>query len=92
MYAAMTHHARVRLQQRGIPKLIVELLYRHGREVHQDGSTVIHLDERAIRKAQEELRDTLMRFDKLADAYLIESASNGAVVTVGHRIKRISRR
>lgn len=92
MPAVMTRHAAARLQQRCIPQLLVELLYRHGREAHQDGSTVIYFDQKARRKAQEELREALKRFDKLADAYLVESARNGAVVTVGHRTKRIPRR
>lgn len=83
----LSAHASKRMQQRAIHPLMIDLLYRYGREHHQDGSTTLILDQRARRRARKALLDVAQRFDKLCDAYLVESDSDGKVVTVGHRYK-----
>jgi hypothetical protein len=50
---ALTEHAAKRLQQRAIPPVVIDLLYRYGREQHQAGATVIFFDEKGRRKALE---------------------------------------
>jgi len=77
------------MQQRAIHPLMIELLYLYGREQQQNGSTMLFLDKRAREKAIQALQDVKRRFDKLCDAYLIEADSDGSVITVGHRVKRI---
>lgn len=88
----LTQHAAKRLQQRALPPLVIDLLYRYGREQHQAGATVLFFDEKGRRKAREELKNALKRFDKLEDAYLVELAIDGRIVTAGHRNRRINRR
>jgi hypothetical protein len=88
----LTHHASTRLQQRGIPPLMVDLLARYGREQPARDGTVLFLDVRGRQRVREALTDTLARFDKFADTYLVEAADTGAVVTVGHHTRRLRRR
>ena len=85
----LSSHAAKRLQQRALPPLIVDLLQRYGRERRQAGATILYFDSRARETARAALHDTLARFDHLDDAYLIESADTGMVITVGHRISRM---
>lgn len=88
----MTNHARTRIQQRGIPEVIVENLLDFGREAYDHhGGRIIYFD----RRAREELRrtcgkDTYKRLEARLDAYAVV-ASDGDVITVGHRVRRINR-
>jgi len=84
----LTDHAQVRMQQRAIPPLMIELLYLYGREQQQNGSTMLFLDKRARDKAKQALQDVKQRFDKLCDAYLVQAEGDGTVITVGRHIKR----
>ena len=85
----MSNHATQRMQQRAIHPLMIDLLYRYGREQHQNGSIVLFLDGRARKRALRALEEVKKRFDKLGDAYLVEAEGDGTVITVGHRNKRI---
>ena len=82
-------HAEIRMQQRGIPPLAVELYHLYGREQYQNGASVLFLDDRARRKAKRALEDALKRFDKISDAYVVIANDNGEEITVGHRYKKI---
>ena len=88
----LSKHARQRMQQRAIPPLMVDLLYRFGREQQQSGSTVLFFDKRSRERARKALEDMTQRFDKLSDAYLIEATDSGATITVGHRLRRLKNR
>jgi len=77
------------MQQRAIHPLMIDLLYRYGREQHQNGSTLLYLDSRARKQARRAIEDVKQRFDKLCDTYLVESEDDGVVITVGHRSKRV---
>lgn len=85
----LSGHARQRMQQRAIHPLMIDLLYRYGREQQQNGSTILYLDRRARKRALQALLDVKQRFDKLSDAYLVEAGGDGTVITVGHRLKPI---
>ena len=85
----LSKHAQERMQQRAIPPLVLDLLYRYGREQHQNGGTVLFFDQHSRRKALCALKDTLQRFDKVSDTYVVTAADNGKAITVGHRTKRI---
>jgi hypothetical protein len=88
----ISNHAKQRMQQRAIPPLVLDLLYRYGREQKQQGSTVIYFDEKSRRRARKSLQDVVKRFDKLCDVYLVESDDCAMTVTVGHRNKRVKSR
>jgi len=82
-------HASKRLQQRAIHPLMIDLLYRYGRERQQNGAIVLFFDERSRRQARKALEELSRRFEKQCDAYLVESEDSGTVITVGHRKKRL---
>lgn len=86
-----THHAEVRMQQRGIPPHVVSLLLDYGREQHDHRGAVIHyLDKRSMRRLRKDHRRTpISELTRYRDVYLVER--DGFVLTVGHRFKRIKR-
>ena len=92
----ITNHAQARLQQRGIPEIIVDSLLEYGREVHDHrGSTILYFDSRTKLQLEQLLRhslshQTLGSLESHLDAYVV-LGRDGAVVTVGHRTKRINR-
>ena len=85
----LTQHAQVRMQQRGIRPDEVECLVRYGRtEYDHHGSRVLYFDRKA-------LRGLMARFggrtaDRLGHLYAVV-AGDGAVLTVGHRTRRLWR-
>ena len=85
----MSNHATQRMRQRAIHPLMIDLLYRYGREQHQNGSTLLFLDSRARKQARRAIEEVMQRFEKLSDAYLVESETDGVVITIGHRSKRL---
>jgi TPP-dependent pyruvate/acetoin dehydrogenase alpha subunit len=89
---AITKHAQARMQQRNIPPLMIDLLYRYGREQSQDGATLLYLDKKGREHARDALLDITRRFDKLGGTYLVEGSDSGDLVTIGHRRRRIRRK
>lgn len=76
----LTNHARARMQQRGIRPEILGALLDYGREVHVDGGRdLVFFDKRAR-----------SRLAKSGNSYAI-LGSDGMVITVGHRYRRIPR-
>ena len=91
MDSILTSHARTRMQQRGIRPEMVEALLDYGREVHvAGGRDLVFFDKRArARLAKAGLvRDA--QTDRLCKSYAVLS-SDGLVLTVGHRYRRIPR-
>jgi DNA-binding TFAR19-related protein (PDSD5 family) len=87
----LTPHARARMQQRGIRPEMLEALLDYGREVHvAGGRDLVYFDKRArARLAKAGLvRDA--QAERLCKSYAVLS-SDGLVITVGHRYRRILR-
>lgn len=89
MNLSLTTHARDRMQQRGIPELVIDCLVRFGRCVPCGGGTFkYYLDK----KSRHELNAYAGRFAghlaEFLDVYVVLS-SDSAVVTTAHRSKRI---
>ena len=87
----VTHHAVARMQQRAVRPEIVDFLLDYGRcEHHQRGALLYYLDKRGRQRLQKVAgRDTYRRLEHALDAYAVVS-SDGELVTVGHRYKRIN--
>lgn len=87
-----THHARVRMQQRGISDAALDLLMAYGRAQHdRRGQVVIHMDGRARRAVlRDHGRDAGKVVDRVRGLYAVLGAG-GVVVTVGHLYRRIQR-
>lgn len=88
----VTSHARVRMQQRGVPPLILEWLLQYGATAYDGhGARIRYFDKHAkqqIRRAKGDV--VLRRLHELFDSYAVVS-EDGAVVTVGHRYRRAKR-
>jgi hypothetical protein len=89
--AALSHHARARMQQRGIPTERVEGLLAFGREVHdRHGAVIVYFDRASRKRAERAHAASRVELDRMAGVYLV--IANGVVATVGHRYRRVRRR
>lgn len=88
----LSHHAQQRLQQRAIPALVIEILLDHGVVEHSKrGLEMLYLTKKGKHAAMMQMKAAGMRHsDHYLNAFLIES-SDGNIVTVGHRTKKINR-
>jgi hypothetical protein len=89
--AWITDHARARMQQRGIRARALEALLDYGRFSHVDrGCDIVFFDKRARKRLAKKDPAIAREAGRLARTYAILS-SEGAVITVGHRFRRITR-
>lgn len=89
----ITPHAQARMQQRGIPPGILDLLLSYGSVEHDHhGAEVYHFDEAAIRRLQHDIgREPVRRMHEYLNAYAVYG-TDGTLVTTGHRYQRIRRK
>lgn len=88
----ITTHAKVRLQQRGIPPVVVESLLDFGRQAYDHrGGAVLFFDQKARAKLRQEIANNYYKqIESHLDAYVV-LGPDGEIVTVGHRKHRINR-
>ena len=87
----LSQHARARMQQRGISSATIEALLDFGREVHVDrGCDLVFLDKRARARLAKANPTAAAEAERIAKSYAIV-ASDGTVITVGYRYRRIPR-
>ncbi|MDD3884027.1 MAG: hypothetical protein PHW66_03755 [Gallionella sp.] len=91
----LTKHAKKRAQQRGIPASVQNLLLSYGEEnFNKHGVIIRYFSSRSIQKMEQDVgRETIRRLSEYMRCYLLESISDGAVITMGkrHRNARIFR-
>ena len=87
--AILTHHARVRMQQRGIPAAALDALLEYGAVRHAGGGRdIVFFDKRSRTRLAKEGVLAGGAADRLCKSYAIIESS-GEVITVGHRYRRI---
>jgi hypothetical protein len=88
----LTPHARARMQQRGISAAALEALIDFGRarHLHADGREILFFDKKAKARLARVDPDAAREAAKLTRTYAI-MGSNGVVITVGHRYRRVGR-
>lgn len=85
-----TTHANVRCQQRGVSPLVVDLLLRFGRREHDHaGAEVVYFDRRAKKEVESYTGGSIRKLSEQMDSYAV--VSDGCVITVGIRYKKINR-
>ena len=86
-------HARVRMQQRGIPPLIEQWLDEFGEEQYDGhGGIRRYFSRKSVRAMQRAFgREPVRRLAEYLDAFKVESSHDGQTITVGHQITRIRR-
>lgn len=83
-------HAQGRLQQRGIPPMIVDLLMQFGTRISSgDGTEICFFDRRARKHIHAYVGGLFSRMNEQLDAYAVVSGEK--VVTVGTRYKKLNR-
>ncbi len=88
---SLSQHARVRMQQRGIPPRAVELLLEHGAVQHDHhGGRVLYFNKARQRKLRQVLEPkAVVGMERFFKAYAV--LGRGEVLTVGWRYRRIRR-
>jgi Domain of unknown function (DUF4258) len=92
MNLPLTPHAAVRMQQRGIRSEALEALLAFGRvhHLHDHGREIVFFDKKAKARLARANPDVAREAAKLTHTYAI-MGSNGVVIAVGHRCRRIAR-
>jgi len=87
----VSRHARARMQQRGIRPEALEALLDYGREVRAGrGRELVFFDKRARACLTHANAALAAEAERVCNSYAIV-ASDGTVITVGHRFRRIPR-
>jgi len=86
-----TKHATERMQQRGIPPLVVDACQNYGRLHYAGrGSIIYYLDKKARRRLEREWgRPVTRRLSKFLDGAYVVVGSDGVIITTGKRFKRL---
>lgn len=85
-----TCHANARCQQRGVSPLVIDLLLRFGRrERDHRGAEILFFDRRAKKEVESYTGGSIGKLSEQMDSYAV--VSDGCVITVGVRHKRINR-
>ena len=91
MLIALTDHARMRMQQRGIPQSQIEWLLEYGSERYDRcGKLWLSNDHKAKKLMRKYLPSDILKRIKL-DTYGVIAEENGVLVAVGHRTKHFHR-
>jgi hypothetical protein len=87
----LTPHARTRMQQRGIRPEALEALLDYGRvqQLHSCGREIVYFDRRAKGRLTRANPNLAREVERLTRTYAIVG-SNGVVITVGHRYRRVA--
>ena len=87
----LTQHARIRMQQRSIPPLIVDWLDGYGvTERAPDNAEIVFFDNKAKKDLARDCgKEVIKRLSKYLNTYLVRKRSR--VLTVGYRNGRFRR-
>lgn len=92
MQPAMTEHAAIRQQQRGISDLEIELILMYGRDSHHgDGCVFTKIDSKGFKKLQRDLKRVCQRLERLKSEFIVHDDGR-SIVTVGHKYRKINQR
>ena len=85
----VTTHASARCQQRGIPPIMLDLLLQFGcREHDHAGAEIVYFDRRSKKRIESYAGGLISKLSEHLDSYAV--VSDGEIVTVGTRYKRIN--
>jgi hypothetical protein len=88
----LSHHASIRVQQRGVNREVLDCLLAYGRHAHDhQGSQVVTFDGKSLDAlALDEPQSVKNRATDSRNLYAVLSA-DGVVITAGYRFRRIPR-
>lgn len=86
----LTKHARKRMQQRGIPRRVVDWLIAYGEVDHQRGAELFYFTDRARDALKRDVgRRMVKRHEKALNTFLV--CAEDEIATVGHLYQRVVR-
>ena len=89
MNVPITNHANKRMQQRSIPKAVVEWLLDFGARERSGASEIVYFDKKSKKELSRELGPQIVKsIARFLDVYAVIS-DDGYLVTTGYRYKRI---
>jgi hypothetical protein len=92
MSIVLSHHARVRMQQRGIPREALTMLFEIGRVGPASGGCqVVFIDKHERRRLCRSDEPRVRARDQVSSLYAVTD-DHGTVITVGHRYRPLGRR
>ena len=87
----LSQHSISRSMQRGIPRHLIEIVYRYGRTRYANGACVTDMDKNGIQALlSDEPTATKQVLDKLLNVYLI--SVNETLVTTARKDNRFKRK
>lgn len=85
-------HASVRMQQRCVPRSVVNLLLAYGEEARTANGFICYFNKRSRQCMKRNLPPAASsKIDRYWNCYLVEN-DDGKLITVGYRYKRIRHR
>ena len=89
---ALTHHAEIRVQQRGVNRDVLDCLLAYGRhEPDHKGCRIVTFDCKSLdAMSRSEPKDIKTRASDSRNLYAVVDG-NGVVITAGHRFRRVLR-
>ena len=88
---SLTEHAAARMQQRGVRTQALEMLLDYGSLAHDHrGAAIVFFDKKARSRLAKADSAAARETERLARTYAV-LGSDGAVITVGHRFRRVWR-
>lgn len=92
MSIVLSHHARVRMQQRGITPEALAILFEIGAVGSASGGCqVVFVDKHERRRLCRSEKPRVRGRDQVSSLYAVTD-DHGTVITVGHRYRRLARR
>lgn len=84
-----TIHANKRIQQRGVPPIVLDLLINYGtRTPAGDGTEICYFDRKAKKLVTSYLGGLIGKMNEQLDSYIVLSGKE--IITVGSRFKKIN--
>jgi hypothetical protein len=86
-----TNHAALRVEQRGIPPMFIDLLIKYGEKKHSGHDGIIrYFSKKSKKKMQYELGNSVInQLSRFMNIYLVHSKDQKVLITAGRRNKRI---
>lgn len=92
MSISLSHHARVRMQQRGIAPEALAILFEVGQVgAVSGGCQIVYIDKHERRRLCRSKKPRVRGRDQVSSLYAITD-NHGTVITVGHRYRRLGGR
>lgn len=86
----ISHHARIRLQQRGISLNMVDLLINYGHIDFDKGDSIFWLNKNAIKRLKKSNISTAT-IDKLRKIYVVFNLQDNTLITAAYRLQRLKK-